>query len=38
MNKLNYKEIKKRIDDIEDKYYKGWKQSCVDRDWETIIT
>ena len=27
MNKLNYKEIKKRIDDIEDKYYKGWKQS-----------
>ena len=27
MSKLNYKEIKKRIDAIEDRYYKGWKHS-----------
>jgi hypothetical protein len=27
MSKLNYKKIKQRIDAIEDKYYKGWKQS-----------
>ena len=27
MSKLNYKEIKQRIDAIEDRYYKGWKQS-----------
>ena len=27
MSKFNYKEIKQRINVIEDRYYKGWKQS-----------